>query len=213
MIFLLLQCPSSLYVIRKILHYFLDKTDISRHFLRCFMKNETEIKVATLTKYKASYVHIQERSLQDKIPPFPPPSCEKWKLMFFPILNSKNFELKMTKIAHIHHQTFFSHSKKYFGSLFGGNWHHTMICISPYTIFGKHTSNLKRLKKICMNGFFGRQNYFFFSFLVQVIFEIVFKFQHFFWFSWKFTSTPYFLLSALLECTRDSWFSTPLVLQ
>ena len=32
MIFLLLQCPSSLYVIRKILHYFLDKTDISRHF-------------------------------------------------------------------------------------------------------------------------------------------------------------------------------------
>jgi len=31
--------------------------------------------------------------------------------MFFPILNSKNFELKMTKIAHIHHQTFFSHSK------------------------------------------------------------------------------------------------------
>jgi len=79
--------------------------------------------------------------------------------MFFPILNSKNFELKMTKIAHIHHQTFFSHSKKYFGSLFGGNWHHTMICISPYTIFGKHTSNLKRLKKICMNGFFGRQNY------------------------------------------------------
>jgi len=37
MIFLLLQCPSSLYVIRKkqqnILHYFLDKTDISRHFV------------------------------------------------------------------------------------------------------------------------------------------------------------------------------------
>ena len=60
---------------KRILHYFLDKTDISRHFLRCFMKNETEIKVATLTKYKASYVHIQERSLQDKKkkPPIPLP--------------------------------------------------------------------------------------------------------------------------------------------
>ena len=61
------------------MHYFLDKTDISRHFLRCFMKNETEIKVATLTKYKASYVHIQERSLQDKKkkPPIPLPP---WKM-------------------------------------------------------------------------------------------------------------------------------------
>ena len=54
------------YNVISFLHYFLDKTDISRHFLRCFMKKETEIKVATLTKYKASYVHIQERSLQDK---------------------------------------------------------------------------------------------------------------------------------------------------
>jgi len=43
------------------------------------MKNETEIKVATLTKYKASYVHIQERSLQDKKkkPPIPLPP---WKM-------------------------------------------------------------------------------------------------------------------------------------
>ena len=61
---------------KRILHYFLDKTDISRHFLRCFMKNETEIKVATLTKYKASYVHIQERSLQDKFPHSPLPQAK-----------------------------------------------------------------------------------------------------------------------------------------
>jgi len=40
------------------------------------MKNETEIKVATLTKYKASYVHIQERSLQDKFPHSPLPHAK-----------------------------------------------------------------------------------------------------------------------------------------
>ena len=40
------------------------------------MKNETEIKVATLTKYKASYVHIQERSLQDKFPHSPLPQAK-----------------------------------------------------------------------------------------------------------------------------------------
>jgi len=63
---LLKICEENIKNRKEILHYFLDKTDISRHFLRCFMKKETEIKVATLTKYKASYVHIQERSLQDK---------------------------------------------------------------------------------------------------------------------------------------------------
>ena len=47
------------------------------------MKNETEIKVATLTKYKASYVHIQERSLQDKIPPIPPSLMRKMKVDVF----------------------------------------------------------------------------------------------------------------------------------
>jgi len=78
--------------------------------------------------------------------------------MFFPILNSKNFELKNLRIFII---KFFSHSKKYFGSLFGGNWHHTMICISPYTIFGKHTSNLKRLKKKNMYEWFFRNKQFF----------------------------------------------------
>jgi len=52
MIFLLLQCPSSLYVIRKkqqnILHYFLDKTDISRHFVLLY----DEITITTITKVK-----------------------------------------------------------------------------------------------------------------------------------------------------------------
>ena len=34
-------------------------------------------------------------------------------------------------------------------AFFGGNWHHTMICISPYTIFGN--SKPQKVEKICMN--------------------------------------------------------------
>ena len=55
----------------------------------------------------------------------------------------------------------------------------------------------KGWKKYVWMGFSDDKITLFFSFLVQVIFEIVFKFQHFFWFSWKFTSTPFFWAHSL----------------
>jgi len=143
------------------LHYFLDKTDISRHFLRCFMKNETEIKVATLTKYKASYVHIQERSLQDKRKTKNSPHSSPWwkskSWCFFLFLNSKTNFWKV-KLAHIHHQIF-QPLKKIFGPFL------VAIGITPWSVSLTlydfwNTSNLKRLKKICMNEcFFGQTKF------------------------------------------------------